>query len=234
MADDEVPAGAAGWRPTLRDRLVISSVSFLAWLLLWSLGKTWRCRVLGREHYDGLVAQGQPFIFSIWHDNILAPIFVHRAQGIRPMVSHHRDGEMIARLLARFGYAPIRGSSTRGGNDAFHEMVRELSTAPCAMMPDGPRGPRHVYKPGTILIASRARARLLPMTFDARRKHVFKSWDRMKLPLPFARVIIRYGAPIEVPGMLDEDVESFRLSIESSMNALDDLATNDVARDAGG
>lgn len=170
------------------------------------------------------------FIFSIWHDNILAPFLHHRGKGVMPMVSHHRDGEMIARTASLLGYDPIRGSSTRGGGEAFHAAVRALLDGrTVAIMPDGPRGPRHEYKPGTILIASRAGAWLLPMTFDAIPKIVFKSWDRMKLPLPFARVFMRYGAPIQVPAELEgERLETFRLEVERAMNDLDELCARDV------
>ncbi len=228
----ETDAGSdsSSFRLPAKDRFVVSFGSTVAWIVLWFLGQTWRIRVIGGEHHEKLVATGRPFIFSVWHDNILAALFWHRGRRIRPMVSHHRDGEMIAKLLTLFGYDPIRGSSTRGGNAAFREMVKELQAGKCgAIMPDGPRGPRHDYKPGTILIASRAGASLLPLTFDAEQKKVFRSWDRMKLPLPFARVLLRYGPPIDVPGMIEgATLETFRLSVQDTMNRLDDAASADL------
>ncbi len=117
---------------------------------------------------------------------------------------------------------------------AFAEMVAELTKGrPCSVMPDGPRGPRHVFKPGTILIASRAGASLLPLTFDAAPKIVFKSWDRMKLPRPFARVSLRYGVPIDVPANLDgEELERFRERVEADLNALDSAAESDLRSSA--
>lgn len=216
---------------TVRDRFFIGLASWLGWLAIRLLGVTWRYRTLGGEHYAELAKSGRPFIFSVWHDSILAPIYRHRNEGVMPMVSHHRDGEMIARTLSRLGYAPIRGSSTRGGSDALLGMVSALAAgrAAAAVMPDGPRGPRHVYKPGTVVIASRAGCPILPLSSDASHKIVFKSWDRMKLPLPFARVVVRYGQPIEIPPELGpEEFEVARARIESAMRELDRAATTDV------
>jgi len=217
-------------RLSLTDRALMSVVSAIAWFFLRALAASWRWRVVGREHYDGLVAAGRPLIFSLWHDNILASMLWHRGEGIRPMVSHHRDGEMVARTLVRLGYAPIRGSSSRGGNAAFHEMVSQLQAGQhCAIMPDGPRGPRHHFKQGPILISCRSRAPLLPLTFHAHPMKVFRSWDRLKLPLPFARVLLRYGEPIEPPDESDpERIEALRLSAEAAMNELDVVAAADL------
>ncbi len=229
----ETEAAAVSSAPPLsrRDRVFISTLGWLAWALLRALGMTWRCRILGAEHHARLAEEKHPFIISVWHDNIMVPFLHHRGKGVMPMVSHHRDGEMIARTAGLLGYDPIRGSSTRGGGEAFHEAVRALADGrTVSIMPDGPRGPRHQFKPGTILIASRAGAWLLPMTFDAMPKIVFRSWDRMKLPLPFARVVARYGAPIQVPAELEgERLEAFRHEVEKEMNDLDELVARDIA-----
>lgn len=228
----ETEAAAVPCAPALsrRDKILIAAISWLAWVVLRALGMTWRYRILCAEHHSKLTERRLPFIISTWHDNIMAPIYHHRGEGIMPMVSRHRDGEMIARTLSLFGYHPIRGSSTRGGGEAFHEMVKALANGrTVSVMPDGPRGPRHEYKPGTILIGSRAGAWLLPLTSDAKPKIAFKSWDRMKLPLPFARVVLRYGEPIQVPAELDgERLESFRLEVERAMNDLDEHCTRDL------
>lgn len=211
---------------------MMAVISTLAYSIHRLFGLTWRYRVRGQEHHRWLVENGRPFIFSVWHGSILAPIFWHRRQRIMPMVSWHKDGEMIARTLSMFGFVPIRGSSTRGGTDAFHQMVAGLKNGGvAAVMPDGPRGPRHVFKEGTILIAGRAGAFLLPLTFDAHPKKVFRSWDRMKLPLPFARIYQWYGPPIEVPADLaGDELEQFRVRVETAMNELEEQARVDMEK----
>ena len=57
------------------------------------------------------------------------------------------------------------------------------------------------------------------MGFGSTRYWEFRSWDRFRLPKPWARVEIRYGEPIFVPSELadDEAVEVWRRRIEEGM-----------------
>jgi hypothetical protein len=67
-----------------------------------------------------------------------------------------------------------------------------------AFTPDGPRGPRRVFKPGALVAAQKARAQVVPIHAGASRRWRLRSWDRMLVPKPFARVRIVFGVPFEV------------------------------------
>lgn len=203
----------------LKRRILFWLATRLGWLVLIALGKLTRIQFHGREHYESLRAARQPFIYSIWHGKIMVPIFVHRDEGICGMVSEHNDGEMIAQTLHRLGYTTVRGSSTRGGKRAMLAMIRILQTGGVgAIMPDGPRGPRHIFKAGLLAIAQKGHAAILPMTFVSTRVWCFKSWDQFTLPKPFSRTIALYGEPIFVPQEMNEaEFEAKRLEVEQRM-----------------
>ena len=115
------------------------------------------------------------------------------------MVSRHRDGEILATLMKRYGLGTVRGSTSRGGTSALREMIRlAKSGVPLAITPDGPKGPRRVAQPGTIEIARRSGAIIIPMAPTYRPIYRFRSWDRLAFPWAFARGLILYGDPIEV------------------------------------
>ena len=213
----------------LKRRILFWLATRLGWLVLIALGKLTRIQFHGREHYESLRATRQPFIYAIWHGKIMIPIFVHRYEGICGMVSEHNDGEMIAQTLHRLGYTTVRGSSTRGGKRAMLAMIRVLQNGGVgAIMPDGPRGPRHVFKAGLLAIAQRGRAAILPMTFASSRAWCFKSWDQFTLPKPFSKTIALYGEPIFVPQEMNEaefdgkrrEVEQHMLDLEAEAEAL--------------
>ena len=42
------------------------------------------------------------------------------------LVSLSRDGDLAASVLQRLGYTTVRGSSSRGGNQAYHTMLAAL------------------------------------------------------------------------------------------------------------
>ncbi|MDZ7372908.1 MAG: lysophospholipid acyltransferase family protein [candidate division KSB1 bacterium] len=188
---------------TLRDfrkRLEFWLATRLSWIVVLALGYTARIRLIGRDKVDEMRRQGQTLLFALWHGRLLLPMFVHRGEGICAMVSRHRDGEMIARTLHRLGYRTVRGSSSKGGREAFWEMARAMRNgADGVVIPDGPTGPRHKLKPGLLFLAQQTGAAIVPVTYSADRMVQFNSWDRFTLWLPFARCVLWYGEPRFIP-----------------------------------
>lgn len=196
------------------------------WLFILLMGKLTRIRVIGYSRWKKVTESGRGVLVTIWHGRILLPIYMHRNMGITPMVSLHDDGEMISQTVYRLGYLPIRGSSSKGGKKAFQEMLRTLKRGKiCTIMPDGPRGPRHSLKHGTIHLASRSGAYILPLTFSSRPLIQARSWDRFVIWKPFAKSVMLYGEPITVPRNLsEEEVEKYRLYVQEQMIRLEEKA----------
>ena len=90
-----------------------------------------------------------------------------------------------------------------------------------ALTPDGPRGPAERVKPGVVYLASRTGYPVVPVATASRPAWVLGSWDRFRIPRPFARVVVAYGAPIAVPARVpDEEVEAWRGRIEAAIREL--------------
>jgi len=197
----------------LRRRVVAWLAVQAGWLLLRLLHAWVRVTPVGREGLDRLRAEGRSVLIAIWHGRILLPILEHRGEGIVPMISLSRDGEMIARTVEKLGYGTVRGSSSRGGREALQAMaaqLREPGTV-CAIMPDGPRGPRHVLKPGVVQLARESGAVILPMSWGAAKPIRFSSWDRFQLWRPFSRAVVVYGEPIELDPAGDFEEQAARV-----------------------
>jgi lysophospholipid acyltransferase (LPLAT)-like uncharacterized protein len=170
--------------------------------LVRALAATWRIRVRGAEHLQGLRQAHRPFVFVLWHSRILPLLYHHRNEDIVLLISRHRDGEYLANLGERWGYRSVRGSTKRGGEVGLLGIVRALQGgAVVAITPDGPRGPAEQVQPGAVAAAQHAGVPLLPIGARPSSAWWLGSWDRMCIPKPFARVEIEYSAPIEVgPG----------------------------------
>jgi lysophospholipid acyltransferase (LPLAT)-like uncharacterized protein len=170
-----------------------------AWLVR-AVGVTWRVTFEGSAHVAEARRGGRGVAFALWHGELLPVLWAHRGWDVHALVSTHRDGEIIARVTHALGLRTVRGSSTRGGAGALRAMMRLLAEGrDVAVTPDGPRGPRHSVAPGLVLAAQRAAAALLPVRATVSRAWRLRSWDRFTVPKPFARIVVRYGAPIE-PG----------------------------------
>jgi len=184
-----------------------------------ALSLTLRHRVENAEQIEALRASGQPFILASQHGRLLLGVIYFRR--FRPViaVSQSRDGDRIARIVERLGWEPARGSSSRGGVRALLALVREVSRGRVAAhIIDGPKGPAGEIKPGLMLLAQRSGAPIVFVYIAARPRLRMPSWDRMQIPLPFARVHIRLSDPVSVPkDLAEEQVESLRLQLQKQL-----------------
>ena len=164
-----------------------------------ALAGTWRFRIVNESAYASERSAGRPVVLALWHGEMLPLLYRHRNQGIAVIVSEHGDGEIIARILGRFGFRLIRGSSSRGAARALIAAERELRAGNVVgITPDGPRGPRHSVAPGALLAAHRAGAAIVPLTAHAQSFWQLGSWDGFLIPKPFTTVTVAYGDPIRV------------------------------------
>ena len=105
-------------------------------------------------------------------------------------------------------------------------MVRAIKNgSDMAIVPDGPRGPRHRLQLGVIELARRTGNPILPLTFSASKKKIFKTWDRFLLPYPFSKGVFVWGEPIYVDRDGERDyLEEMRLLVERRLNELTEEA----------
>ena len=163
------------------------------------LGHTWRFRVLNGDAIRSLRERERAVIFSLWHGQLLPLLWFHRNQGVKILISEHRDGEAVARTAQSLGYGLIRGSTTHGANRALITLVRELEAGnEVAITPDGPRGPAETYAPGALVAAQRTQSYIIPVGVSASRSWRLNSWDSFMIPKPFARVTVAYGSASRV------------------------------------
>lgn len=203
----------------------------MAWLagrLLRLLGATWRIRIDGP---DPLLPGHPAVVAAFWHGNVLVASYLYRDRGFSVAVSRSRDGDRIAALLRTLGYRqPPRGSSTRGGAAALHELVKLVQAGTTvSIQPDGPQGPARVCKIGVVTLARLTARPVTPVAFSAGPALRFRSWDRTLLPLPFAKVHCRYGEALHVPPEAgDDEEERYRRELDARLNALSDALDREL------
>lgn len=175
----------------------------LPFLAAWLI-RCLRASVRLRHHGDALVREwerkGDHFILAFWHRHLLLMPYAYRGRRISVLVSQSKDGELIARTVARLGIDASRGSSSRGGVAGLRALLRKAEEGwDIAFTPDGPRGPASEVQPGVILAAAASGLPIVPVAIAASRAKRLNSWDRFLVPLPFSSVHFVYGEPLEVP-----------------------------------
>lgn len=192
---------------------------------LRALARTWRVCEVGREGWRARRAAGQPTVLALWHGQMLPLLAHHRDEGVAVLVSEHRDGEIIARVVRAFGFATVRGSTSRSGARALLELAAVLRAGrEVAVTPDGPRGPRHTFAPGALVAAHRAGAAVVGVAAHVDRVWRLGSWDAFEIPKPFARITVAYTAPRLVPGTTARAAAESAAVFEAELRALADVA----------
>ena len=155
--------------------------------MIRGLGQTMRMDSQGHEQVDALYRRGQHIILAFWHAQQLMIPTGYRGTGANVLISQHQDGEIIARIVARFGHSPVRGSSTRGGASALRELIRRgRSGADLVVTPDGPKGPPQVAKLGVVQLAKATGLPIVPLAFGCSKKKSLRagigSWSHTHGP----------------------------------------------------
>lgn len=187
------------------------------------LGRTWRVELRGANPLDE--PSHGPILAAVWHRNLLMGAYIFRDHDVHVPISLSRDGGQVAAVAASLGFAdPPRGSSSRGRFMLVKTMIRLLrSGAVMAVLVDGPRGPARLSKGGVMQVARMTSTPVVPIAFSARPCLRFGSWDRMILPLPFARVVCEFGEGLH-PATLDPASfdETAQLALDARLNPMTD------------
>ena len=206
------------------------------WALAWLIGRSLRWEEEGREHLAAARASGRPILFVFWHNRLLHTCYRISRERLVMMVSQSRDGDIIARVAHDQGITSVRGSSSRGGTAALRALARTMKDRGLCggITPDGPRGPRYVLQPGSLLVARLAGALIVLVALGFSRKKVFASWDAFQLPWPFARARLVFGEPLDLPGFAGSAAfEEARLGLESRLLAVTTAADRPFSRRSG-
>lgn len=188
--------------------------------LIWTIGRTLRVQAPRREEHF----QGPSLILALWHGPHFPVLWAYRGRGAFVITSRSADGEILTRILHGFGYRTVRGSSKRGGQRATIELARRLRQgADAAIAVDGPRGPRYQAKPGVVLLAKLTGAPIAPMAVGISSYWQIPSWDRYRIPKPFARAKLVPGPLMYVAAEAsDQEMEELRRRLEETLRNLQD------------
>ena len=210
-------------------RILVGFVGRIGPAMLRLLGSSWRAAEIHVERVERVHELGRPAVFAFWHGVLLPLEYICRGRNIQVLSSWHRDGEISARLMTAMGYGVVRGSPTRGSARGLLRMLaRAVEGLDLAVTPDGPRGPAERVKRGVFYLAEKSGGKLVPVGVAAARAKRMSSWDSFMVPLPFSRVAVVYGEPLE----WDESAtfEEKAALLEAALGRLNREAAEAVAR----
>ena len=203
-------------------------ISYLGSLYILFVHKSSKIKFKDRKNINGLFKKDESFIYSFWHDQLLmCPLTWQNRKPIRVLISKHRDGDIISKVILHLGFSAIRGSThksnkikNKGGLLSARKMIKSLKNGiSIGISPDGPKGPRHKVSEGILSISRLSKSVILPVGIGFKKKWVLNTWDKFIIPKPFNEITVVWGDPISAITN-EKNNHQFKIKLESKMNNL--------------
>lgn len=175
--------------------MIQRSMAFLLYTAHAILYLTCRREFVGLTHLTGL----KSMIFCGWHIEVVPFItaFWRFDQKMSYLAIDSWKMWPIHWLLRQMGVGPLISVNEPR---AIERMSGYLASGYSTVItPDGPRGPAKVLRNGVLNVAQVSGAPIIPVRVDVSRAWIWSwSWDQKRIPIPFAKITVRYGEPIYV------------------------------------
>jgi len=217
------------WRKfSFRERILLWLITWAGYLAVRLLGPTIRMAVSWEEASPKSLAE-RPYVYSFWHNCMITAMYWCRNLQVRVMSSDSFDGEYTGRIMQKFGFVKVRGSSSKGAVRALLGMRRALEEGwTAAFTIDGPKGPRYVAKPGPVSLSRSTGAPMVVFHIAHERAWVLKTWDRCMIPKPFTRAFMRISGPIRVPP--NGDLEKYQSELQAALDRVRIFAEENISK----
>jgi lysophospholipid acyltransferase (LPLAT)-like uncharacterized protein len=174
----------------------IQFAAFLVFSIIYLYFRTLKVRYY--FHPEFLKLDRNKVFFGFWHGRQFLLIPGFGPWKITLIADVSWAGEIQTRILQRFGYTVVRGSSKRKGVQALLHVKREAENGHAAAFAlDGPSGPIHEAKPGILFLARKMRYPIIPVTTNAKNGWKLKNtWCRYLFPKPFSKCYVAMGRPV--------------------------------------
>jgi hypothetical protein len=182
----------SGSEPKMNKRikafLMVNVLPPLIFVFLNLLRVTLRIKQVNSERVADGWKKGENFIVCFWHGRLLMMPFANLRGKGKVLISRHRDGELIARVMAFFRLGSIRGSFRKGTVSSIREIMNNLREGyDVAITPDGPKGPRYCVKEGIVELARLTGKSIVPITYSASKKKLFSPGTDLSFLIHFQR-----------------------------------------------
>jgi len=179
----------------IKSFLMLHVMPPLVFAFLWTLRLTLRVEHVNRPP-DDKWGNRFNYIVCFWHGRLLMMPFAKKGGGGKVLISRHRDGEFIARIVNYFGIGTVRGSYRKGSVSSLREILHDLrDTIDIAITPDGPKGPRFNVKKGIVELSKLSGKALLPVSYGASKKKLFIPGTASHFPTLFPGLFFSGATP---------------------------------------
>lgn len=156
----------------------------------------------------------EPTIFACWHGELLMLPYLYshyrKTPHAKVLISPHFDGLLISKTIKFFGLDTLEGSSNKNASRVLIQAIKTLKEGyDIGITPDGPKGPRHEVADGVIVMAQKAKAKIVLVEIKPEKFWQLNSWDKFTIPKPFGTIRYYSTELIDITSMELEEAREF-------------------------
>jgi len=169
---------------------------------------------------DFLALDRNRALFGFWHGRQFLLVQAFAPWHVALMTDLSWAGGIQTKILQKFGYPVVRGSSKRKGAKALLMIKRAIEQGHgAALALDGPSGPIYESKPGILFLAKKLGYPIIPVAASAHKSWILKgTWCNYMLPRPFSTCYVEMGKPL-LPEELDSTADLDRIMMQYTKKA---------------
>ncbi len=211
----------------LIDKFKLWIIPKIVYLLVALTNKSIRLKVIGDNNLYN-INKNDPLLLAFWHGQMIIPIYYFRNKNYFTLASLSKDGEYITRVIKKFGWKVVRGSSSKGGSRSILKLYKKLLKGETTVLtPDGPQGPAYKVKPGIVYLQEKSKAEIIVLGVAIDKKIVANSWDNFNVPYPFTKAVIKISKTINLSK--DKSIEERCQLLEEKMIEVQEQAEENLA-----
>jgi len=136
--------------------------------------------------------------------------FYRKTAHAKVLISPHFDGELISKTIKYFGLGTLAGSSNKSAARVLIQAIKTLKdNYDIGITPDGPKGPRHEVADGIIVMAQKAKAKIVLVEIKPTKYWQLNSWDKFVIPKPFGIINFYSTSELDVSEMDVKDAREY-------------------------
>lgn len=188
--------------------------------------RTTRWKFIGLDIPEKYIVSNRSLLIALWHDRLMtAPCAWNWEKPLHVLASPHRDGKFIAEIVKNLKMKPVYGSTNNCSVSSLKEMLKLCNNGHClAIIPDGPRGPRHTISSGILEIAKITKTDIVPFSCCVKKFRKCNSWDKFIIAHPFNKGVVICGAPLTYEDIKSQSIEECKAKLKDKIDALSKVA----------
>ena len=199
-----------------RIRWVQSIVAYKIYLIIILIKKLSSWKTINREAIISATSQKKPLIILMWHNQIIGiPYSWKLKKKVYNIVSDHPDSQLSRKIQKRFGFISLERSSKKPTN-ILRKIIEIGKNNDCIFItPDAPHGPANEINSNIYNLVKKLDANVISLTFKTNKKIIVKTWDKLRIPMPFSKGFFYWGEIIDYKKFNEEE---FNKEIKERLN----------------